>query len=109
MDFDFSEDQLALREGACELLDDLASPERVRAHTATNDAFDSALWTAMAEQGWLAIEVPEAEGGIGLGTVELAILVEEMGRHSRAGAVRARGARHRHVRAPPVSSTRPRA
>jgi alkylation response protein AidB-like acyl-CoA dehydrogenase len=82
MDFDFSEDQNALREGACELLDGLASPERVRAHTGTGNAFDAALWSAMVEQGWLATSVPEADGGIGLGTVELAILVEEMGRHA---------------------------
>ena len=33
MDFDLSDDQLALRDGARALLDDLASPERVRAHT----------------------------------------------------------------------------
>ena len=33
MDFDFTDDQVALREGARELLDDLAAPARVRAHT----------------------------------------------------------------------------
>ena len=82
MDFDFSEDQDALRDGARELLDDLASPARVRAHTVTENSYDAALWSAMVEQGWLAVEVAEAEGGIGLGTVELAILVEETGRHA---------------------------
>ena len=34
----------------------------------------------MAEQGWLAIELPEDEGGLGLGMVELAVLCEEIGR-----------------------------
>ncbi len=34
----------------------------------------------MADQGWLAIEVPEDEGGLGLGTVEVAVLCEEIGR-----------------------------
>ena len=34
----------------------------------------------MAEQGWLAIELPEAEGGLELGMVELAVLCEEIGR-----------------------------
>ena len=31
-------------------------------------------------QGWLAIELPEDEGGLGLGLVEVAVLCEEMGR-----------------------------
>jgi alkylation response protein AidB-like acyl-CoA dehydrogenase len=82
MDFDLSDDQNALRDGARELLDGLASPARVRAHTATDAAFDGALWSAMAEQGWLGIEVAEEQGGVGLGTVEVAVLAEELGRHA---------------------------
>ncbi len=82
MDFDLSADQLALREGARDLLDDLASPARVRTHTDSDNAYDAVLWSAMVEQGWLAIEVPEADGGIGLGGVEVAVLAEELGRHA---------------------------
>jgi alkylation response protein AidB-like acyl-CoA dehydrogenase len=82
VDFDLSADQLALRDGARDLLDDLASAARVRAHTASGNAYDTALWAAMAEQGWLAIEVPEADGGIGLDGVEVAVLAEELGRHA---------------------------
>jgi alkylation response protein AidB-like acyl-CoA dehydrogenase len=82
MDFDLSADQLALQEGARALLDDLASPTRVRSHTERGEPFDAELWRAMLEQGWTAIEVPESDGGVGLGTVELAVLVEEIGRHA---------------------------
>jgi alkylation response protein AidB-like acyl-CoA dehydrogenase len=82
MDFDLSEDQLALRAGASVVLDDLASPARVRAHTTTDDPFDRGLWKAMLEQGWLGVEVDGARGGLGLGTVEVAVLVEELGRHA---------------------------
>ena len=82
MDFDLSDDQVALRDGARELLDGLASPAQVRAHTVTDAAYDPALWSAMADQGWLGIEVPEARGGVGLGTVEVAVLCEELGRHA---------------------------
>jgi alkylation response protein AidB-like acyl-CoA dehydrogenase len=81
MDFDLSDDQLALRDGARELLDALASPQHVRAHTATGNAYDADLWRAMADQGWLGIEVAEADGGVGLGAVEVAVLCEELGRH----------------------------
>jgi alkylation response protein AidB-like acyl-CoA dehydrogenase len=82
MDFDLTEDQLALRSGASDVLDDLASPARVRAHTVTADAYDAALWSAMVEQGWLGVELAEADGGLGLGAVEVAVLVEELGRHA---------------------------
>jgi alkylation response protein AidB-like acyl-CoA dehydrogenase len=82
MDFDLSDDQAALRDGARELLDGLAAPVRVRAHSGTDAAYDAALWTAMTDQGWLGIEVPEARGGVGLGAVEVAVLGEELGRHA---------------------------
>src|SRR5689334_11344069 len=81
MDFELSDDQLALRDGAREMLDDFASPARVRAHTATGDAYDTALWRAMTEQGWLGVDLPEDAGGLGLGAVEVAVLLEEVGRH----------------------------
>jgi alkylation response protein AidB-like acyl-CoA dehydrogenase len=82
MDFDLSDDELSLRDGARELLDGLASPAKVRAHTDRGDAFDRDLWRAMVEQGWPAIELSEARGGIGLGAVEAALLCEELGRHA---------------------------
>jgi alkylation response protein AidB-like acyl-CoA dehydrogenase len=82
MDFDLSDDQVALRDGARELLDGYASPAQVRAHTTSGAAFDAALWAAMVEQGWLGIEVPEADGGVGLGAVESAILAEALGAHA---------------------------
>ncbi len=81
MDFDLSEDQLALRDGARALLGDLAATTRVREVAATTEGWDRELWDAMVEQGWLGIAVPEAEGGVGYGAVELAVLLEEVGRH----------------------------
>jgi alkylation response protein AidB-like acyl-CoA dehydrogenase len=82
MDFDLSDDQIALRDSARELLDDHASPARVRAHTASGRGYDPDLWRAMVEQGWLGIELPEEHGGVGLGAVEAAILAEALGAHA---------------------------
>src|SRR4051812_49149592 len=82
MDFDLSEDQLALRSGAGDVLDDLASPARVRHHTTTGAAFDATLWRAMVDQGWLGVEVGEGAGGLGLGSVEVAVLAEQLGYHA---------------------------
>jgi alkylation response protein AidB-like acyl-CoA dehydrogenase len=82
VDFELSTDQRALQEAARQLLDDLASPSRVRAHLAGGAPYDSALWSAMAEQGWCTVAVPEVDGGLGLGWVEAAVLLEEVGRHT---------------------------
>ena len=37
---------------------------------------------ALAEQGWLAIALAEADGGVGLSWVEAAVLLEQIGRHT---------------------------
>lgn len=81
MDFELSDDQLALRDGARELLDRLAPTARVRKVVEAGGGYDGELWAAMVEQGWTALELPESAGGLGLGTVETAVLLEEVGRH----------------------------
>jgi alkylation response protein AidB-like acyl-CoA dehydrogenase len=81
MEFELSDDQLALQGAARDLLDAYASPDRVRAHLAAGAPRDESVWAAMVEQGWLGVAVPEAEGGLGLGWVEAAVLLEEAGRH----------------------------
>ncbi len=81
MDFELTSDQLALRDAARDLLDDLASPTRVRAHTESAASYDTALWAAMVDQGWPAIEQPGSRGGLDLSFVEAAVLLDEIGRH----------------------------
>jgi alkylation response protein AidB-like acyl-CoA dehydrogenase len=100
VDFDLSADQQALREAAAALLEGKAGHDALRARvgagavvgtlpgageapTAATDAphgYDAGAWEAMSEQGWLAIELPEDDGGLGLGLVEVAVLCEELGR-----------------------------
>ena len=82
LDFALNDDQEALREGARELLDDLGSIARVRAVVEAGGGIDAALWTGMLDQGWLGVAVPEDQGGLGLGPVEVAVLLEEIGRHA---------------------------
>jgi alkylation response protein AidB-like acyl-CoA dehydrogenase len=52
----------------------------------TDTAHDKKLWRSMAEQGFLGVVFPEEAGGMGLGYIELAALVEEMGRALVPGA-----------------------
>ena len=80
MDFDLSADQLALRDAAAALLDDRCDMAAVR-RACDRGGFDRELWQAMVDQGWTGIAVPEPLGGIGLGTVEAAVLLEQTGAH----------------------------
>jgi alkylation response protein AidB-like acyl-CoA dehydrogenase len=38
------------------------------------------VWKALSEQGWLGLHVAEEDGGEGFGLVELAVILEELGR-----------------------------
>jgi alkylation response protein AidB-like acyl-CoA dehydrogenase len=78
MNFGLDDDQRAIKATARELLTDRSSPERVRA-AAEARRIDAALWGELRELGWPGIAIGEAWGGQGLGVVELAVLLEELG------------------------------
>ncbi len=78
MNFDFSDDQQAIKRTARELLEQRFNPERMR-ELAEAGRYDDASWKELAELGWPGIFVAEEHGGQELGTVELAILAEELG------------------------------
>jgi alkylation response protein AidB-like acyl-CoA dehydrogenase len=79
MDFGLTEDQQDIQRTARELLSDRAKPETMRSYAEKNET-DGALWRELGELGWPGIAVGEDHGGQGLGTVELVILCEELGR-----------------------------
>jgi alkylation response protein AidB-like acyl-CoA dehydrogenase len=62
--------------GAIATPDDL---KRVRALRYREPGFDRAVWRRMCELGWVALRVPEAAGGSGLGMREYCALAEECG------------------------------
>jgi alkylation response protein AidB-like acyl-CoA dehydrogenase len=78
MDFDLSDDQREIKRTARDLLAARSPWEAVR-RAAEGGAYDPALWTELAELGWPGIAVAEEHGGQGLGAVELAVLLEELG------------------------------
>jgi alkylation response protein AidB-like acyl-CoA dehydrogenase len=78
MNFDFTEDQYEIQRIARDLLAARATPEQVR-KAAEAKAYDDGLWRELVELGWPGIAVAEEHGGQGLGSVELAILCEELG------------------------------
>src|SRR3954449_7414853 len=79
MDFGLTDDQRDIQRTARELLAERAKPERVREHAEAGTT-DTELWRELSELGWRGIAVAEDHGGQGLGTVELALLGEELGR-----------------------------
>src|SRR5437763_2572752 len=79
MDFGYSDDQRDIQRTARDLLTERARHERVR-ELAEADRSDDELWRELGELGWAGIAVPEEDGGQGLGSIELAILSEELGR-----------------------------
>jgi alkylation response protein AidB-like acyl-CoA dehydrogenase len=80
MDFDFSEEQQALRKTARDFLHERGGLARTRAVLDEKLAWDRALWSAAGELGWIGATLPEEVGGAGLGALELAVLAEELGR-----------------------------
>src|SRR6266545_414650 len=65
----------------------LAAAPRPRLDEHPSDSarpLDHALWTRLAELGWLATAIPEAHGGSGLDTMVLCVLAEEIGRNMAA-------------------------
>ena len=85
MDFGLAEDQEALQRAAREFLAAECPPALVRETAKTPDGVPRALYAKMAELGWMGLVVPEAEGGLGLGTLELALVCEELGRVAAPG------------------------
>lgn len=75
MDFDFSQEQYFFQDTVRNLLADLRSMEALRA-----GPDDARLWQALAENGVFALALPEEDGGMGLGFVDLALIFEEFGR-----------------------------
>jgi alkylation response protein AidB-like acyl-CoA dehydrogenase len=81
VNFDFSDDQKALKDEARRFLTDKAGAKVTR--RVLDDAkvsYDEGLWRSVAEMGWLGAAIPEEYGGLGLGRLELCVLAEELGR-----------------------------
>jgi alkylation response protein AidB-like acyl-CoA dehydrogenase len=80
MDFSFTSEQESLRDHLRELLDEVCPPEYAERcdneGTPPREAYD-----ALARQGWFGLILPQEYGGAGATPVDLAIMLEEIGRH----------------------------
>jgi alkylation response protein AidB-like acyl-CoA dehydrogenase len=80
MDFSFTPDQELLRQSVRAVLDEKAPAKVVRPLMDDPAGYSEPLWQELASLGWLGLPFPEQYGGSGLGMVELALVLEEMGR-----------------------------
>src|SRR3954462_15260457 len=78
MKFDVSDDQQEIKRTARELLANRSTMERVRT-AAEAGRYDDDLFKEVSELGWPGIAIAEEHGGQGLGMVELAVVLEELG------------------------------
>ena len=114
MQFGLSESQEFLKDSARKFFAGECPSAEMRRLMETDTAYDAALWSKLTDQGYTGIIFPEVYGGVGLGKVELMLLMEEAGRallarpvffNRRAGRLSSR--RHRLARAQTRNISRP--
>jgi alkylation response protein AidB-like acyl-CoA dehydrogenase len=79
MNFDFTDDQQAIKRTAREFLSARYKLETVRELAGDERGYTDEQWREIAELGWPGVVVPEEHGGLGLGVVELVVIAEEIG------------------------------
>src|SRR6266853_67970 len=85
MDFDFTQEQVMLRTLTREFFSRESTPKSVRALMDDPRGFSDATWQQMAEMGLPGLAIDAGYGGQGLGMIELALVLDEMGRAAYPG------------------------
>ena len=79
MDFDFTDDQISLRDAVQRYVEKDYGFEHRRAIVKAG-GFSREAWNGLAGLGLTALAVSEAHGGLGFGPVEAMVVMEELGR-----------------------------
>jgi alkylation response protein AidB-like acyl-CoA dehydrogenase len=80
MNLAFSEEQEMLKKMARDFLTDKFPKTVVKEIEGSELGYSPELWKEMAGLGWMGLVLPEKYGGSGMGFLDLAVLLEEMGR-----------------------------
>lgn len=73
------EDQRAIAEAARRVLDARMDKDRLLGLLEQTGQPDTVFWDTAIEQGWTALAIPEAHGGLGLGLIELGLVAQATG------------------------------
>jgi alkylation response protein AidB-like acyl-CoA dehydrogenase len=79
MNFDLTDEQRMLQRAAKEMLAARFKPERIRELGESDTGFDAEVWRETSDLNWPGLIVSEEYGGQELGTVELIVLMEQLG------------------------------
>ena len=80
MDFRLSEEQEMLKTAARDFLEAKCPKTYVRDMESDDRGYSPDIWREMAGLGWMGLAFPEGAGGSGMSFLDLAVLLEEMGR-----------------------------
>lgn len=80
MDIKFTEEQEIIRQSARDFLTSRFPKSLAREIVDQGKEFPKDLWREMADLGWMGLVLPEKYGGTGGKILDLAVLLEEMGR-----------------------------
>ena len=85
MDFEFSEDQELLRATGRRFITERAPIAYVREMLDDERGTNDYVWSGLTALGAAGLLVPEVHGGAGMGMVDMAVVLEELGRAVHPG------------------------
>lgn len=80
MNFDFSDEQVMLRDSVARFIQDDYDFDTRRRIVASDAGMSKENWDTFAELGWLSVPFAEEFGGFGGGAVDLMVMMEEFGK-----------------------------
>jgi alkylation response protein AidB-like acyl-CoA dehydrogenase len=80
MNFEFTEEQIMLRDSVARYVKDDYSFDGRQAIAASEEGMSRDAWNTFAELGWLSIPFAEEHGGFGGGAVDVMLVMEELGK-----------------------------
>ncbi len=80
MNFDLSKEQQMITDSVATFVKDESPVERFREGRSTDQVWSKDIWKQMGEYGWLGIAFPEAVGGIDGSFIDMALILEELGK-----------------------------
>ncbi len=80
MNFDLSEEQQILVDSVAKFVRNDSNVERFRKLRERERGWEPEMWERMGEFGWLGVPFPEEQGGFGGRFLDLALILEQLGR-----------------------------
>ena len=80
MNFDFTEEQVMLRDSVARFIQDDYDFDKRRSIAESDDGMSRADWQTFAELGWLSIPFAEEHGGFGGSAVDVMLVMEQLGK-----------------------------